>query len=122
MKSLTDEIINVMADYLVKYGFTSKSPENLKEIIEQNTKIEFFDGGVFISKGNEFDLFVLPEKQGKWRIRTTVNEYLNKMHQLHDKIIIKVHKENKKSLRLAKHFRFKEIGNEDLLIIFERCK
>ena len=35
-----------------------------ERFFEQVANIELFDGGAFVSIGNEFDLFVVPESEG----------------------------------------------------------
>lgn len=118
---LPDEIWQVIVDTLAKYdGIYCPSPE-LKQYVEQHTEITPFDGGVFIADGNEFDLFVVPEKRGKWAIRREINAFLAKLAQEHSKAIVKIHKKNSRSLRLAIGFGFIPVGeNTRNKIILER--
>ena len=70
MGQLTDDIWQVICDHLLKYkGIVGN--DDIKRYIEDNMEIIPFDGGVLVVKENEFDVFVVPEKRGKWRIRST---------------------------------------------------
>ena len=116
---LPDDIWQVVKDHLLMYkGF--EAPDELKAALERTTNIELFDGGAFISVGNEFDLFVVPEKRGRWRIRSVVGNYLDRMGQLHGKIVARIDERNIPSLRLARHFGFIEVSRENGVIRLEK--
>lgn len=118
---LADNIWQVICETLSKYdGIDCNSPE-LKEYVEQNANITFFDGGVFIADGNEFDLFVVPEKRGKWAIKKEITSFLAKLAQEHTKAVIKINERNHRSLRLAKFFGFEHVGRDGLDIVMERA-
>ena len=117
---LADDVWQVIVDTLVKYDGIYSSPE-LRQHIEDHTQITPFDGGVFISDGNEFDLFVVPEKRGKWAIRKEINAFLAKLAQEYSKAIVKIYPENKPSLRLALGFGFEPVGMQDRQIVLERA-
>lgn len=104
---LADDVWDVICDYLLKYRKVKATPK-LKRAIEQATKITPFEGGVFMAIGNEFDLFVVPAKRGKWNIRGEVGKYLAGMLEKYDTVIVKIYAHNQASLRLAKHFGFVE--------------
>lgn len=115
---LPDDVWQVIKDYLLKYkGY--EPTEKVREKLEQHTIIELFDGGAFLSFGNEFDLFVVPEKRGRWRIRTVFGNYLDKMGRTHGKIVVRINEQNTPSLRLARGFGFKEISRENGTIRLE---
>ena len=115
---LPDDVWQVIKDHLLKYkGY--EAPDELRDKLEQHTDIELFDGGAFLSKGNEFDLFVVPEKRGRWRIRTVFGNYLDKMGRTHGKIVVRINEQNTPSLRLARGFGFKEISRENGTIRLE---
>ena len=115
---LPDNIWQTVKQYLQEYrGFAA--PDALRAALEQTADIEIFDGGAFIAVGNEFDLFVVPEKRGRWRIRSQVSEYLARMTQKHGKLGVKINAGNTKSLRLAHHFGFTEVGRENDIIRLE---
>lgn len=117
---LADDIWQVVCETLSKYdGIDCNLPE-LKEYIEKNAQITVFDGGVFIADGNEFDLFVLTEKRGKWAIRREIKAFLAKLAQKHSKAIVKIYPENKPSMRLAKGFGFEPVGKQGRQIVLER--
>jgi predicted PolB exonuclease-like 3'-5' exonuclease len=118
-KKLNNEIWKVIKDTLLKYD-NIKLPDKVKELIEQKTEIKEFNGGVFLSIGNEFDIFVVPERQGKWNIRGEVTKYLNEMTEKYGTLIVKIHQDNSRSLRLAKFFGFVEIANNNGEITLER--
>lgn len=115
---LPDDVWEVICDYLFKYRGIA-APAGLREWVEENVNITPFDGGAFISKGNEFDLFVVPEKRGRWRIRSEVTKFLTAMLKEHDKIVVGIYDDNQASLRLAKFFGFTEIGRENGMIRLE---
>jgi hypothetical protein len=109
----------VVKDHLLRFkGF--EAPEELRNALEQHTNIELFDGGAFIAIGNEFDLFVVPEKRGRWRIRSIFGSYLHRMGQAHGKIVVRIDERNTPSLRLARHFGFHEVSREAGVIRLEK--
>ena len=116
---LPDDVWQVIRDHLRTYkGF--EASDGLKGALEQNTQIELFDGGAFIAVGNEFDLFVVPEKRGRWRIRSVFGDYLDRMGRLHGKIVARIDERNTPSLRLARHFGFYEISRENGVVRLEK--
>lgn len=119
MTKISNEIWAVIKEYLETVK-GKQAPDILKDILEQHTEIEVFDGGVFIAMDNEFDLFVLPEKRGRWRIRTTISDYLNRMMQKHGTIIVSIDERNAPSLRLARHFGFNEVSRNNGVIRLEK--
>ena len=116
---LSDDVWQVICDTCEKYDGVKYNPES-KRLIEEKTEITPFNGGVFIAVGNEFDLFVVPEKQGKWNIKGEINKYLANMAQKYDTAVVKIHCDNRRSLRLTKFFGFNEIGREDQKIVLEK--
>ena len=115
---LPDDVWQVIKDHLLKYkGY--EAPDDLRDKLEKNTNIELFDGGAFVAVGNEFDLFVVPEKRGRWRIRSVLKNYLDKMGRTHGKIVVRINEHNMPSLRLARGFGFKEISRENGTIRLE---
>lgn len=118
---LPDDVWQVVLETLAKYdGIDCPSPE-LKQYVEEHTEITPFDGGAFIADGNEFDVFVVPEKRGKWAIRREINAFLAKLAQRHSKAVIKIYPENKPSMRLAKGFGFEPVGKQGRQIVLERA-
>jgi hypothetical protein len=116
---LPDDVWQVIRDHLRTYkGF--EAPDGLKAALEQNTQIELFDGGAFVAVGNEFDLFVVPEKRGRWRIRSVFGNYLDRMGRTHGKIVARIDERNTPSLRLARHFGFHEVSRENGVIRMEK--
>lgn len=116
---LPNDVWQVIKDHLLTYkGF--EAPDELKTVLEQTTNIELFDGGAFVSVGNEFDLFVVPEKRGRWRIRSVFGNYLDRMGRLHGKIVARIDERNTPSLRLARHFGFIEVSRENGVIRLEK--
>lgn len=115
---LPDDVWQVIKDHLLKYkGY--EAPDDLRDKLEKNTAIELFDGGAFVAVGNEFDLFVVPEKRGRWRIRSVLKNYLDKMGRTHGKIVVRINEHNMPSLRLARGFGFKEVSRENGTIRLE---
>ena len=116
---ITDDIWKVIYDTAVKYDKITPS-QKMRNYIEQNADITAFNGGVFVAMGNEFDLYVLPAKQAKWRVRDVLNNYLAKMTNKYGTLVVKIHQDNHKSLRLAKFFKFKEVSRIDGKLTLER--
>jgi hypothetical protein len=115
---LADDVWDVIKTYLRdRMGFDAT--QEAREWMEENMDITPFDGGAFVAMGNEFDLFVVPEKRCKWSIRGDGINFLNKMSKLHDTMVVRIYEDNKPSLRLAKGFGFKEVSREDGLIRME---
>ena len=116
---LPDDVWQVIADYLLERRGIVAPPE-MREWAENNLDITLFDGGAFLAHENEFDLFVVPEKRGKWRIRSVLKDFFNTMLKKHEKIVVKIYADNTPSLRLALGFGFKEIGLENGMIRLEK--
>ena len=119
MTQLPDTVWQTIKQYIQEYkGFIA--PDALRAALEQTAEIELFDGGAFIAVGNEFDLFVVPEKRGRWRIRSQVRSYLARMTERHGRLVVKINANNTKSLRLARHFGFKQVAQQNDVIRLER--
>ena len=115
---LADDVWDVIKTYLHdRMGLDAT--QEAREWMEQNFEITPFDGGAFVAMGNEFDLFVVPEKRCKWRIRTVGSKFLDQMAKHHDTIVIRIYEDNAPSIRLAKFFGFKEVNRKDGLIRME---
>ena len=110
---LPDNVWQVIKHY---YQIT----DDLRSVIEEKAEIYLFDGGAFLSVGNEIDLFVIPEKRGCWRMRTEITKYLNTMNKRYGKIVERINECNNPSLRLAKHFGFNEISRENNVVRLEK--
>ena len=116
---LADDVWQVIVDTLARFDGI-ECPPGLREYVEEHTQITPFDGGAFVADGNEFDLFVVPEKRGKWAIRKEINQFLAKLAQEHSKAVIKIYPENKPSLRLALGFGFEPVCMDGRQIVLER--
>jgi len=116
---MTDEVWAVICETMAKYRGLIPSPDT-RERIETGAEIEEFDGGAFVAIGNEFDLFILPERRGgRWRVRSTIRGYMRKMISRYGSAVVRIHRDNSESLRLAKGFGFAEIGHEGDMIRLE---
>jgi hypothetical protein len=116
---LADDVWDVIKTYLRdRKGF--EATQEAREWMEQNFEITPFNGGVFLAKGNEFDLFVVPEKRGKWNIRGEITKYLDTMVKAHGTIVVKIYDDNNASLRLARFFGFNEVSHNNGLIRLEK--
>lgn len=117
---IPDNVWEVIKDYLYEY-FRVRATEDVKVTMETDCMLHPFDGGMFISKGNHFDLFVVPEKRGCWRIRTTFNEFIEKMINLYGSVCAIIHPRNVESLRLAVGFGFiKQTENAMGMFVMEK--
>jgi len=110
---LPDNVWQVIKDYY-------QTTDDLRETVEEKAEIYLFNGGAFLSVGNEIDLFVIPEKRGRWRIRTEMTKYLNTMSDRYGKIVARINECNNPSLRLARHFGFNEISRENGVVRLEK--
>ena len=117
--NIPDPVWQVICEYLKKYR-NIDVPPGLKEWTEEHCTITLFDGGCFLSSGNEFDLFVVPEKRGKWRIRSTVQPFIDAILKQHGVAKIGIYDDNFASLRLAHHFGFKEVSRDGNMIRLEK--
>lgn len=116
---LADDVWDVIKTYLHdRMGFDAT--QESRDWMEQNFDITPFNGGAFVAMGNEFDLFVVPERRGKWRIKTEISKFLSQMLERHDTIMIDIYEDNSPSLRLANFFGFKEVSRENGLIRLEK--
>lgn len=114
---MSEENWKVVADYLAKLGYPVSN--TLRNTIEQ-LEITEFDAGVFIAKGPKFDLFVKPEKRGKWNIRGIFGGYVNDLVKKHGQALAGINERNKTSLRLAKGFGFVETSRNNGVIQLRR--
>jgi RimJ/RimL family protein N-acetyltransferase len=110
---LPDNVWQVIKDHY-------QTTDDLRKIVEEKSEIYLFDGGAFLSVGNEIDLFVIPEKRGRWRMRTEITKYLNSMGERYGKIVARINECNSPSLRLARHFGFNEVSRENGVIRLEK--
>lgn len=118
MGKLQDDVWQAIADYLLeRRGVVA--PDEVRAWAEDNLDITPFDGGAFIAQGNEFDLFVVPERRGRWNIRGQITKFLSTMGHKHGTIVVKIYEDNLPSLRLAKHFGFREVSREGNMIKLE---
>jgi len=108
---MSDDVWNVIATHLAEYEIPFSN--EAREAIEKSCDIVPFDGGAFIAYGNEFDLFVIPEKRGKWNIKYEIKKYLSGMKEKHGTVLVRINEKNTRSLRLAGFFGFIETGRED---------
>lgn len=118
---LPDDVWQVVLDTLEKFDGIKIDSEELKSHVERLCEIRLFDGGAFICDGNEFDVFVIPEKRGKWAIRREIKKLLADLSKKHEKAIVKIHPDNVASLRLAVGFGFEPIGTQGRQIVLERA-
>lgn len=115
---LPDAVWQVVCDYLLERKGVI-APDGLREWAEDNLEITLFDGGAFLVAGNEFDLFVVPERRGRWNIRGQITKFLSTMGHKHGTIVAKIYEDNLPSLRLAKHFGFHEVSRDGNMIRLE---
>jgi hypothetical protein len=118
-EAISDELWQVVVDTLKKYDGKTVD-ESVRKMVERHADITVFDGGVFIGLKNEFDLFVLPKRRGKWNIRGEVTKYLATLAQKYDTAIVKIHVDNKASLRLADFFGFEVVGTQGPKLVMEK--
>lgn len=119
-RPIPDNLWQVMKDYR-RDRLGEESTEEFREWLESIATIDHFDGGAFISVGNELDLFVLPENQGgRWRMRSTIKSYLDRMTAQYGTLKTRVLKDNTVALRLDKFYGFKEVGRDGDWILMER--
>jgi hypothetical protein len=115
---LSDDVWDVIKHH---YGYQETvGGKSVRQYIEENAEITPFDGGVFVAVGNEFDLFVTPNKRGKWNIRGEVNSYLANMAKRYDVAFVRINEDNLKSLRLAKFFGFTEVERNNGVVSLEK--
>ena len=111
MPAISDDLWRVMADTMKTYrGIVCNAMH--KKAIEDNAEIHEFDGGAWASVGNEIDLFVLPERRGKWKVKGEISQYLREMHKKYPVLIARINERNTRSLRLARFFGFKDVAKE----------
>lgn len=119
MSKLPDTTWSVIQDHLEKID-GERPGDELRAAIEDGAEVSLFDGGAFIVQGNEFDLFVDPDRRGKWQIRSRINELVERLMKEHGSAVVEVDEGNDASLRLAHFFGFKETSREDGFIRLEK--
>lgn len=116
---IPDDAWQVIVEHYKKYDNVTYD-EEAKKAVEHQAKVVNFDGGVFIVVGNEFDLFVSQARQGKWNVKHEITKVIESIAKDYPTAIIQIQKDNAKSLRLAKHFKFNEVSRNDGLIRLEK--
>ena len=116
---IPDDVWQVIVDHYKKYDNVTYD-EEAKKAVEHQAKVVNFDGGVFIVVGNEFDVFVSQARQGKWNVKHEITKVIESIAKDYPTAIIQIQKDNAKSLRLAKHFKFNEVSRDDGLIRLEK--
>jgi hypothetical protein len=116
---IPDDVWQVIVEHYKKYDNVTYDKE-AKKAVEHRAKVINFDGGVFIVVGNEFDLFVSQARQGKWNVKHEITKVIESIAKDYPTAIIQIQKDNAKSLRLAKHFKFNEVSRNDGLIRLEK--
>jgi hypothetical protein len=119
MNKISDGLWNVIC-MSMKEHWKMDCNEEVRKELEKRAEIQLFNGGAFIALENEFDLFVLPEKQGKWNIRGELTNYIQKMTDKYGTIVVRVGENNCRALRLANKFGFKKVSVEDGIVRLER--
>jgi hypothetical protein len=116
---IPDDVWQVIVDHYKKYDNVTYDAE-AKKAVEHQAKVVNFDGGVFIVVENEFDVFVSQARQGKWNVKHEITKVIDSIAKDYPTAIIQIQKDNAKSLRLAKHFKFNEVSRDDGLIRLEK--
>lgn len=116
-----DDVWQVIAETMEEYKGIYPD-EKVRRIVEESVIITPFKGGVFVSRDNEFDLFVIPEMRGKWNIKREFNNFINQMLDKYDSLVCEISEKNDLSLRVAKFFGFKEISLVDGVVKLELRK
>lgn len=119
MQAIGDDLWAVMVDTMKRYRGIECNVQH-KEAVERQAEIKSFNGGAWVSVGNEIDLFVLPKKQAKWNVRKEVSQYLADMHKRYPILVARINENNTRSLRLARFFGFKDVSKEGQEIRLER--
>lgn len=118
---LPDECWHVIARYLTEVC-GQPAGDDVRALIESGAEIVPFDGGVFIVKGNEFDLFVEVARRGRWKIRSTISNFLDWMLSRYDRVVVRIKEHNAPSMRLARFFGFEEAGRDNGFIRLEKTR
>jgi hypothetical protein len=118
---IPDDVWEVICKYYMDYFHIILASKE-KSIIEDECDIYLFDGGCFLVRDSVCDLFVLPGRRGKWRIRSEVKKFLYSAHNKSGDLKIRVHDSNTVSLRLVKFFGFVEKSKNGDFIELERYK
>jgi len=113
-----DDLWAVISETEMKYRGKHISQAE-REMVEKKATVTLFDGGCFLSYGPEFDLFVLPERRGKWKIRGTIRSFVDTMIEKYGYAKVKIHKKNKVSMRLAIGFKFMPVADDGSFITLE---
>jgi len=118
INTIPDDVWETMCETMFLYDGISDSP-GFKGFVEAGLELWGFNGGVFVSNGNEFDLFVSKAMRGRWRMRDTMKEYMSMMLGRHNRLVVKIHEDNLSSLGFALKFGFEMIGYDGNKIVLE---
>lgn len=108
---MQDAVWEVIAQTMHKFKGIEATPEHRKAI-ERLCRIEEFDGGAFVIRANEIDLFVVPDKRGRWATRGLLDRVVGGVIREYGSAQCAINENNGPSLRLAKRLGFQEVGRE----------
>ena len=116
---IADDVWVVIVETLKKYKGIELLQEHRKRI-EALAEIRPFDGGVVVIRDNEFDIFVTPQRRGKWPIKKIVKETVENLISKYGKAVVSIHKENKPSMRLAIGLGFVPVSESGCVVRLEK--
>jgi hypothetical protein len=108
---MTDEVWEVISQTIERYKGITATAEH-RRVIESLCSIEPFNGGAFVIRGNEIDLFVTPQRRGRWATRGLLDRVIGGVIRSHGSAICAIHKDNAASISLARRLGFTEFAQE----------
>lgn len=93
--------------------FAEEPEEEVRRKLETEYEVTPFDGGVFLSQGAEFDLFVDEDRRGKWNAEVVLTQFLQEMHRKYGKAVAVIREDNIACLKLAMKFNFEIVGRDE---------
>jgi GNAT superfamily N-acetyltransferase len=113
-----DEVWAVVCETMRRYKGVELS-EAHRQAVESTCRLVEFDGGAFVIKGCEVDLFVTSDRRKRWATRRLLNDVVGGLVKEHGKAVCRVHKDNADSLDFAKRLGFAEVGRQNDVIELE---
>jgi len=121
---IQDGVWLALKDTMLRYkgiALTDDIREDVDHALNTLRRVPFDSGEWFID-GNEVDVFVAPEKRGKWATMRRLGAVLCPILEQYGVVVARVHEDNAVCLRLAKGIGFEEVERDGQVVRLEMRK
>lgn len=115
---LSDDVWAVVQDTMRRFKGWELNDSH-RQLVEAQCEVIPFDGGAFVIRGCEVDLFVTPEKRGRWATRSLLDRVFGGLIRTHGKATCSVHPDNGVCLRFVRRLGFVEVSRTEQSVRLE---